>query len=403
VWNVQQPASTDIVREEDVAFGTRLAEARQKAGISQRALAGAMGERGLSIDPSAITRIEKGERSVRLGEVRLMSEVLGISLNALLNGDDPRSEIEVLREEANEAMRTAQSNAAKFLHSTLAVRALLLENPDLVQTLGDSTDDAPASANEYLDWVLGRLRRQTGVPVSALHPTVTAGDTEVLMQMAATLTATVAKAPLVEFADSYDDYANDDSVDGPRDRIVLWATSVQAALSKSDDTDYRSLGHQALAVGLRVAALKSDAHGLGHLEHELRGLHDRIGFGYPPSYVSKNLDEIRAKLEESDDLRAWLAADMRKHSRYMQEFAEVDDSGEEDPVADTAPAVAAELRALAKTADAEALARAASLVDRFDVRFQDLAFEDDDDTGLGLDEAAKMLEELLEALRLLPR
>ena len=57
-------------------FGQNVRAARARKGWSQRELAEALDERGLKLDPSAVTRIERGTREVKLREAVAMAECL---------------------------------------------------------------------------------------------------------------------------------------------------------------------------------------------------------------------------------------------------------------------------------------------------------------------------------------
>lgn len=71
-------------------FARRLREERENAGLTQADLAGLVTEGlGSRVDPSAITRIEKLARTVKLDEAYAAAEVLGLPLTALLVEGDP--------------------------------------------------------------------------------------------------------------------------------------------------------------------------------------------------------------------------------------------------------------------------------------------------------------------------
>ncbi|MGD9619816.1 MAG: multiprotein-bridging factor 1 family protein [Mycolicibacterium sp.] len=74
-------------REESLAvnaqFGHLMKEARESRGWSQRQLAGMLTAVDLKLDPSAITRIERGTRDVKLSEAIAIANVLEISLDLL--------------------------------------------------------------------------------------------------------------------------------------------------------------------------------------------------------------------------------------------------------------------------------------------------------------------------------
>lgn len=70
-------------------FARRLTEERQRAGLSQAALAARITDIiGRSIDPSAVARAEKHERAIRLDEAVAIADVLQVPLTALLRDRD---------------------------------------------------------------------------------------------------------------------------------------------------------------------------------------------------------------------------------------------------------------------------------------------------------------------------
>lgn len=73
-------------RSASETFRRRLREERERAGISQMELARRMTERLSSrIDSTTITRMEKGERTVRLDEAVVAAEALQLPLSELLS------------------------------------------------------------------------------------------------------------------------------------------------------------------------------------------------------------------------------------------------------------------------------------------------------------------------------
>lgn len=75
-------------------FARRLRAERERAELSQAALARLMAERlGSKIDPSAVTRIEQQTRAVRLDEAVAVAEALDLPLVMLLS-EDPAGENE---------------------------------------------------------------------------------------------------------------------------------------------------------------------------------------------------------------------------------------------------------------------------------------------------------------------
>lgn len=63
-------------------LGLRIAELRSERGVSQRRLATV-----LELDPSALSRIEAGERGLAVGELVAVAEFLGVDTDALLRDE----------------------------------------------------------------------------------------------------------------------------------------------------------------------------------------------------------------------------------------------------------------------------------------------------------------------------
>lgn len=80
-------------------FARRLTEERQRAGLSQAALAARITDLiGRSMDPSAVARAEKHERAIRLDEAVAIADVLQMPLASLLRDKDAiDEEIDELR------------------------------------------------------------------------------------------------------------------------------------------------------------------------------------------------------------------------------------------------------------------------------------------------------------------
>lgn len=65
-------------------FGARVRQARTERGWSQRELAADLAAKGIKLDPSAITRLEKGQRPIRLDEAATLAEIFGIPLEEMI-------------------------------------------------------------------------------------------------------------------------------------------------------------------------------------------------------------------------------------------------------------------------------------------------------------------------------
>lgn len=69
--------ASDYLTQEEV--GQRIERLRGERGVSQRRLADAIG-----VDPSALSRIESGQRGLAVGELVAISEFLGVTTDELL-------------------------------------------------------------------------------------------------------------------------------------------------------------------------------------------------------------------------------------------------------------------------------------------------------------------------------
>lgn len=69
-------------------FGESLRRIRETKGWSQRLLADVLEQAGLKLDPSAITRIERGAREVKLREAVAMASALGVDISRLIHEDE---------------------------------------------------------------------------------------------------------------------------------------------------------------------------------------------------------------------------------------------------------------------------------------------------------------------------
>ncbi len=79
-----QPNATSVA----ATFASRVRQSREGRGWTQEELARHLAEVGLRLDPTAITRIERGDRAVRIEEAVAIAAALRTPLNALLQPVD---------------------------------------------------------------------------------------------------------------------------------------------------------------------------------------------------------------------------------------------------------------------------------------------------------------------------
>ncbi len=125
----------------DDALGERIRSLREAVGLSQAEVAKRMGELGLGLHPSALTRIESGGRALKATEALVLAQVLGIRLDELVQL--PPSEAHV--DEAIQVVRIARLNASGGLWSLVHKVAVLEEiaaRPGLSEAAKDRAADA---------------------------------------------------------------------------------------------------------------------------------------------------------------------------------------------------------------------------------------------------------------------
>lgn len=119
----RRPPPDDLMPER--CLGRRLKEVRDRRGLSQARLAEVVEQAtGLKLDPTAITRIERGDRAVRLNEAVALSVVLGLSLDELIAPHPGNLDDQV--ERAGVDLRNAEY-AAEFWRAEVDARRLYYE------------------------------------------------------------------------------------------------------------------------------------------------------------------------------------------------------------------------------------------------------------------------------------
>ncbi|GAA4176348.1 hypothetical protein GCM10022287_23380 [Gryllotalpicola koreensis] len=133
-------------------------EARQEFGWSQQKLADRLADSGLKLDPTAITRIEKGQRSVRLSEAVTIAAELGIDLNELIKTvENPTQVLAQARESANKAMRDARYALQAMVFEFNDIALMLEDQDEMLEILRAESGGIVNSASTYLPWVAERI------------------------------------------------------------------------------------------------------------------------------------------------------------------------------------------------------------------------------------------------------
>lgn len=148
-----------MVRPVDPAsgIGARIRELRERAGVQSQELA-----EKLHLDPSAMSNIERGKRSVKTEELAVIAQTLGVSPLAILSRDSllarlpiaPRALAAVLPDEAVIERLTAIAE----LHEVLTEAGIRAE-PHVEGAPPADTFRWLQSANELARWVTDRFPR----------------------------------------------------------------------------------------------------------------------------------------------------------------------------------------------------------------------------------------------------
>ncbi|PWC04255.1 helix-turn-helix domain-containing protein [Agromyces badenianii] len=156
---MQSQQQTDTIGAAEQSFGRAVLSARESRRLTQRQLVDKLAAFGLAIDTSILSRIETGQRSIRLGEALVIANALDVELFALLGQTrSPVGEFHAARRWADSAELTLEEPLREFMNSALALRASLVETPGLLSELPEESQ--PADADAYLDWRSERTRRR---------------------------------------------------------------------------------------------------------------------------------------------------------------------------------------------------------------------------------------------------
>jgi transcriptional regulator with XRE-family HTH domain len=106
-------------------FANKLRQLRVESGLSQSQLAAALADRhGITLDPTAITRLEGGSRSLRLDEAVALADVLGTSVDRMLG----QSTEELLSEQEREVqalISRLESETRLLIHAAIRLDSLI--------------------------------------------------------------------------------------------------------------------------------------------------------------------------------------------------------------------------------------------------------------------------------------
>jgi transcriptional regulator with XRE-family HTH domain len=172
------------VQEVEAGFGERVKEARLKSGWTQRDLAAKLG-----VDASAVSRLEKGTRAIRLGEAAHIAIALGFDLGSLVYGPSLETVLATYRAGANNGVRETRSAAMNMAAHFNMLVDLLEQHPQLLESVSDDAGTIPTSVDEYLEQVVHRLKSIYRLPDA--DERVMNNDPKRVRQITAAIEATV--------------------------------------------------------------------------------------------------------------------------------------------------------------------------------------------------------------------
>lgn len=153
---MQQAARAGGTVEESV--GEAIARHRVRSGMTQRQFAAKLTSAGMPVDASAVSRIEKGTRSIRLTEAMTIANVLNVDLDFLVDGvRSPAEELKKIQRDTDMFLSDMSESFMLFTSGMLHAKWLLENNPELVEVLHDDEHGPPTAPGDYLQWCARRI------------------------------------------------------------------------------------------------------------------------------------------------------------------------------------------------------------------------------------------------------
>ena len=154
-------------------FGDLVRRHRESNNWSQRRLAQRLEEVGVKLDPSAVTRIERGSRETKLREAVAIAEVLAVDLRELTRVErEPRAELDSLLTSIAERRKTARAAFGGMAFYYLMAAQLLTLNPELLEQLRiEANITSPFGVDEF-------LRREAAMAKDSASPELQLAVTE---------------------------------------------------------------------------------------------------------------------------------------------------------------------------------------------------------------------------------
>lgn len=174
----------------EARFGEAVTDGRRVLRMSQKQLVEALSTRGLALDASAISRIEKGVRAIRLSEATVIADALGFSLSDIERPRDPVDDFGRRQRSIDAALSASHNGSLELAEAVEEMTWLIDRHPEVLESV-PSEAGQPSSAAEYVAWI-ERSWRENFV-ASSVGPFF---ESEELRRAALALLVTVARSSL---------------------------------------------------------------------------------------------------------------------------------------------------------------------------------------------------------------
>lgn len=164
----------NMTKTPDQLVGTAIQDRRVRYGYTQGEFAQELRKRGVKWSQGTLSRVELGERPVRLVEATVVAEVLGVELPVLLReGATTEDKVRIAQAEFAESVVDIQRAVMTMTARMTDVEDLLKLSPDSFAALATTEREGPPNASEYLPWLLGFVKDiefEEPVPFTAKEP-----------------------------------------------------------------------------------------------------------------------------------------------------------------------------------------------------------------------------------------
>lgn len=146
----------DEIRGIEKTIGAQINTLRKMRKLTQKQFAERLSERGMPVDASAVSRMEKGDRALRVAECLIIAEVLETDVSMLLRGiQTPAQELSENRKFSDFSLQAMSDRVWDWLTFLMVAKWSLEDQPELASTIGEGFSEG----DSYLPWVSKRLHQ----------------------------------------------------------------------------------------------------------------------------------------------------------------------------------------------------------------------------------------------------